>query len=248
MSRRPIFNEDKPHLTGWILGPEDMALRQCLLPNFHHQCLQSIRMEDLTCLAMTSKLQSAGSLEPAKPSRLTAPLDYAPAIGQSTCWWLVYCSRLSPHISILTCTPTDIKNEILMQINSDWSRKWGAPLQLWVFIHTKFHWTDAVIPVREDTSIRWHSNRIPIQNTVLLSLGEFYRAHSGPSVASQYLKGHPGIWNSVAKAKRPFACLELWIDWDAVNYFLTNIRPLHLLIDLHWSLIHSVQEANKPWT
>ena len=44
-------------------------------------------------------------------------------------------SLFSQYFWILTtCNLTDIKNEVLTQINPDWSRKWGAPLQLQVFI------------------------------------------------------------------------------------------------------------------
>jgi hypothetical protein len=46
-----------------------------------------------------------------------------------------YCDVLISGLRVLefldlTRTLTDIKDEILKQINSDWSRKWGAPLQL----------------------------------------------------------------------------------------------------------------------
>ena len=109
----------------------------------------------------------------------------------------------------------DISNEVLKQVNPEWNRRRSAPLL--PYVATPFFDFLAEINYREEVSIRWHGNKLPENNTVLLTLGEFYVAHTGPSVASHYFKNVPTCWKGLAKEKTRFVCLELFVDCTAVS-------------------------------
>ncbi|KAF8579543.1 hypothetical protein K439DRAFT_1620476 [Ramaria rubella] len=63
--------------------------------------------------------------------------------------------------------------------------------------------------MREDTELRWHSNRPPENNMELMSIGEFFQAHHSLPHASVYFDNIP---KQYGKIKGRHICLELWIS------------------------------------
>ncbi|KAH9920493.1 hypothetical protein B0H21DRAFT_845002 [Amylocystis lapponica] len=68
---------------------------------------------------------------------------------------------------------------------------------------------------REDTDLRWHSNRNIIVGTEHLTLGEFYDTHRRTGVSEAYFEKLPKHVPIFKNTKHPVLALELWIDVDS---------------------------------
>ncbi|KAF8573104.1 hypothetical protein K439DRAFT_1625310 [Ramaria rubella] len=68
--------------------------------------------------------------------------------------------------------------------------------------------------MREDTELRWHGNQPPKDKTELMSIGEFFKAHSSLPHASVYFENVP---KQYGKIKGKHICLELWISEECFD-------------------------------
>ncbi|KAJ7733567.1 kinase-like domain-containing protein [Mycena maculata] len=109
-------------------------------------------------------------------------------LGQSAKAWAT--SNLMP----------DIKAELTEQVSKEWERHQSSPL------------------CPEHVMWRWAGNRIPVPNTLNLTLGEFYAIYASNENAVIYIDSIPSVWKQLAAAAQRkngfngFIALELYID------------------------------------
>ncbi|KAK7048818.1 kinase-like domain-containing protein [Favolaschia claudopus] len=94
----------------------------------------------------------------------------------------------------------DVKAQLTEQVSIVWQQRRGAPL------------------LSEHVSIRWAGNKMPVPNSLSLTVGEFYAVHSSTDNSAIYVENVPSAWKSLAavhKRKGGFMALELYIDSES---------------------------------
>ncbi|KAK6997328.1 hypothetical protein R3P38DRAFT_3623649 [Favolaschia claudopus] len=94
----------------------------------------------------------------------------------------------------------DVKAQLTEQVSMEWQQRKGAPL------------------LSEHVSIRWAGNKMPVPNSLSLTVGEFYEVHSSSDNSAIYVENVPSAWKALAamhKRKGGFMALELYIDSES---------------------------------
>ncbi|KAK7034990.1 kinase-like domain-containing protein [Favolaschia claudopus] len=94
----------------------------------------------------------------------------------------------------------DVKAQLTEQVSMEWQQRKGAPL------------------LSEHVSIRWAGNKMPVPNSLSLTVGEFYEVHSSSDNSAIYVENIPSAWKALAavhKRKGGFMALELYIDSES---------------------------------